>query len=76
MLLRAQLDLQDAAATADQANRDLDTAKQAVAEALHARKRAIRAAHAEGMSIKEIMAITGLSRRSVYYAVEKNRRST
>lgn len=40
------------------------------------RMHAIRNAIAHGIVLHDVMAITGLSRRSVYYAVEKSRRST
>lgn len=39
------------------------------------RMHAIRNAIAHGIALRDVMAITGLSRRSVYYAVEKSRRS-
>ena len=63
MSIRAQLDLEEATARVEQAETDLTEAQQA-------RAQAIRAALNQGMRPKEIMAITGLSRRSVYYAAE------
>lgn len=39
------------------------------------RMHAIRNALAHDITLHDVMAITGLSRRSVYYAVEKSRRS-
>lgn len=40
------------------------------------RMHAIRNAIAHGIALRDVMAITDLSQRSVYYAVEKSRRST
>ena len=63
MSIRAQLDLEEATARVEQAEASLTEAQQA-------RAQAIRAALNQGMRTKEIMAITGLSRRSVYYDAE------
>lgn len=66
MSIRAQLDLEETTALVEQAEKQL-------AEAQQARSQAIRAALAQGMRPKEIMAITGLSRRSIYYATENKK---
>ena len=61
--------------TLEQTTTRVKRAEAELAAAQADRMHAIRDAIAHGMALHDVMTITDLSRRSVYYAVEKSRRS-